>query len=104
MHSKLQKKTVGPAICRRSWRLCSTVKTKALTKTPPPFLQPSYALRSGLNNRVPLGAAPRVIAGFPAPSSADNERASSGGARGLGPNGIPEYSGALPAGGLHRGR
>src|SRR6476659_10857633 len=69
MHSKLQKKTVGPAICRRSWKFCSTVRTKALTKTPPPFPQPSCALLSRVNSRVLLGTAPRVTADINVPDA-----------------------------------
>src|SRR5262249_413157 len=44
MHSKRQKRTVEPVSCRRSWKLCSTAKTRALARMPPPFRQPSYAL------------------------------------------------------------
>src|SRR6476646_301388 len=43
MHSKLRKKTIEAAICRRSWKFCSTVKTKALARRQPPFQRPSYA-------------------------------------------------------------
>ena len=33
-----------PVICSRSWKLCSTVKTKAQARMPPPFPRPSCAL------------------------------------------------------------
>jgi hypothetical protein len=44
MHSKPQKRPAEPVICRRSWKFCSTAKTKAQAKMLPRFLQPSYAL------------------------------------------------------------
>ena len=44
MHSKRQKRTVEQLTWRRSWKSCSTAKTKALARIPLPFLQPSYAL------------------------------------------------------------
>src|SRR5215216_1479345 len=49
MHSKLQRKTVEPTIYRRSWKFCSTVKTRA--RTPPPFLQPSCVLLWRVNSQ-----------------------------------------------------
>src|SRR4030095_6214698 len=46
MRSKPRKRAVAPAIYRRSWRPCSTAKTRARARTPPRFRQPSCALPS----------------------------------------------------------
>src|SRR5206468_2510376 len=46
MHSKPQKRTAERLICRESWKSCLPAKTKARARMPPPFLQPSCALRS----------------------------------------------------------
>src|SRR5437899_6104887 len=50
MHSKLRKRTVKPAICRRSSKFYSTARTKAPTRTPPPFPRPSCAPPLRFNN------------------------------------------------------
>ena len=44
MHSKPRKRTVERVTCGRSWKSCSTAKTKV--RMPLPFLPPSCALRS----------------------------------------------------------
>src|SRR5262245_8377718 len=44
MHSKPQKRTAELLTYRKSWKLCSTAKTKA--RITPPFGQPSCVLRS----------------------------------------------------------
>src|SRR5438045_2864206 len=46
MHSKPQKRTAERLTCRESWKSCLPAKTEARTRMPPPFLQPSCALRS----------------------------------------------------------
>src|SRR5438552_16982236 len=46
MHSKPQKRTAERLTCRESWKSCLPAKTKARARMPPPFLQPSCALRS----------------------------------------------------------
>src|SRR6266566_2835829 len=46
MHSKPQKRTAERLSCRRSWKSCSTAKTKAPARMPLPFRQPSCGLRS----------------------------------------------------------
>src|SRR2546430_16827703 len=46
MHSKPQKRTAERLICREGWKSCLPAKTKARARMPPPFLQPSCALRS----------------------------------------------------------
>src|SRR5437773_8736859 len=46
MHSKPQKRTAERLTCRKSWKSCLPAKTKARARMPPPFLQPSCALRS----------------------------------------------------------
>src|SRR6266568_4535432 len=46
MHSKPQKRTVERLSCRESWKSCLPATTKARARMPPPFLQPSCALRS----------------------------------------------------------
>jgi len=43
-------RTVKPAICRRSSKFCSAARTKALTRTPPPFPRPSCASPLRFNN------------------------------------------------------
>src|SRR4030095_7970008 len=44
MRSKPRKRTAERLSYRENWKNCSTAKTKV--RMPPPFLQPSYALRS----------------------------------------------------------
>src|SRR5947199_114837 len=46
MHSKPQKRTAEGLTCRESWKSSLPAKTKARAGMPPPFLQPSCALRS----------------------------------------------------------
>src|SRR5947207_13987458 len=46
MHLKRQKRTAERLTCRQSWKSCLPAKTKARTRMPPRFLQPSCALRS----------------------------------------------------------
>src|SRR6266568_7427524 len=46
MHSKPQKRTAERLTCRENWKSCLPAKTKARARIPPPFLQPSCALRS----------------------------------------------------------
>src|SRR5437763_17126842 len=46
MHSKPQKRTAERLTCRESSKSCLPAKTKARARMPPPFLQPSCALRS----------------------------------------------------------
>src|SRR5256885_3287261 len=46
MHSKPRKRTAVRLACRESWKSCLPAKTKARARMPPPFLQPSCALRS----------------------------------------------------------
>src|SRR6266478_4292351 len=45
MQSKPQKRTAERLTCRKSWKSCLPAKTKARARMPPPFLQPSCALR-----------------------------------------------------------
>src|SRR6266446_10385895 len=51
MHSKLRKRTEKPATCRRSWKFCSTARTKAPARTPPPSPRPSCVSPLRSNNR-----------------------------------------------------
>src|SRR6184192_1629487 len=46
MHLKPRKRTAERLTCRESWKSCLPAKTKARARMPPPFLQPSCALRS----------------------------------------------------------
>src|SRR5262249_40893617 len=52
MPSRRRKRTDELLTCTRSWRLCSTARTRARAKTPPPFPQPSCASRLSFERAV----------------------------------------------------